>query len=208
MLLYIHGFNSSAASHKARLVSERMALLGRAAEFACPDLDHRPRRAIAQLEALIREAGDMPVTLIGSSLGGYYATWLAEKHALRAALLNPAVRPCERLREALGPQRNLYTGAGYEFTPQHLAELEALEVSSITPDRYLLVVTTGDEVLDYRMAVARYAGCRQIVIEGGDHGFADFSGYVSTVLAFAGIFETPKMPGAHPKRERPFAADG
>ena len=187
VLIYIHGFNSSAASHKARLVSERMALLGRAAEFACPDLDHRPRQAIAQLEALIREAGDMPVTLIGSSLGGYYATWLAEKHALRAALLNPAVRPYERLREALGPQRNLYTGAQYEFTLQHLEELEALEVSSITPDRYLLVVTTGDEVLDYRMAVARYAGSRQIVIEGDDHGFSSFAEYLIPVFRFCGL---------------------
>ena len=194
MLLYIHGFKSSSQSHKARLMRERMAALGRAAQFACPDLDHRPRRAIAQLEALIREAGDMPVTLIGSSLGGYYATWLAEKHALRAALLNPAVRPYERLREALGPQRNLYTGAQYEFTPGHLVELEALEVSSIAPERYLLVVTTGDEVLDYRMAVARYAGCRQIVIEGGDHGLGSFVDYLSQVLAFCDVGE-PAVQG-------------
>jgi predicted esterase YcpF (UPF0227 family) len=191
MVLYIHGFNSSGQSHKARLTRERMAALGRVAEFACPDLDHRPRRAIAQLEALIREAGDMPMTLIGSSLGGYYATWLAEKHALRAALLNPALRPYERLREALGPQRNLYTGEPYEFTPQHLAELAALEVSSITPERYLLLVTTGDEVLDYRMAVARYAGCRQLVIEGGDHGFSGYGDHLDAVLRFCGVCGQP-----------------
>ena len=170
---------------------ERMAAIGRGTEFACPDLHHRPRQAMAQLETLVREARDMPVTLTGSSLGGYYATCLAERHALRAALLNPAVRPYERLREALGPQRNLYTGAQYEFTPQHLAELEALEVSRITPERYLLIVTTGDEVLDYRMAVARYAGCRQIVVEGGDHGFSGFGDYLDAVLGFGGALGPP-----------------
>ena len=187
MLLYIHGFNSSASSHKARLVRGRMTALGRAAEFACPDLDHRPGRAMKQLEALIGEAGGSPVSLIGSSLGGCYATFLAEKHGVRTALLNPAVRPYERLREVLGPQRNLYTGAEYEFTTQHLHELELLEVPRITPERYLLVVTTGDEVLDYRMAVARYAGCEQIVIEGGDHGFSRFADYLEPVLGFCGV---------------------
>ena len=187
MLLYIHGFNSSAQSHKARLTRERMAALGRAAEFACPDLDHRPLRAIAQLEALIAEAGDAPVSVIGSSLGGYYATYLSESQGLKTALLNPAVRPYERLRDALGPQCNLYTGAQYEFTARHLAELESLEVPRVTPGRYLLVVTTGDEVLDYRMAVACYTGCRQIVIEGGDHGFSGFSEHLETVLGFCGV---------------------
>ena len=191
MLLYIHGFNSSAQSHKAKLVRERMTALGRAAEFACPDLDHRPRRAMEQLETLIGGAGKSPVSLIGSSLGGYYTTWLAEKHGLRAALLNPAVRPYERLREVLGPQRNLYTGAQYEFTAQHLRELEALEVPRITSGRYLLVVTTGDEVLDYRAAVAKYAGCEQIVIDGGDHGFSGFADYLDPVLGFCGIEGQP-----------------
>jgi len=195
MLLYIHGFNSSAQSHKARLTRARMATLGQAVEFACPDLDHRPLRAIAQLEALIAEAGGAPVSVIGSSLGGYYATYLAEKHALCAALLNPAVRPYERLREALGPQRNLYTGAEYQFTPGHLSELEALEVSHVTASRYLLLVTTGDEVLDYRMAVTRYAGCRQIVIEGGDHGLSAFVDYLDPVLAFCRVGAYPVMDG-------------
>lgn len=187
MLLYIHGFNSSASSYKARLVRERMEALGRAAEFACPDLDHRPKHAIAQLEVLVGRIGESRVSLIGSSLGGYYATCLAEKHGLKAALLNPAVRPYERLREVLGPQRNLYTGAEYEFTTQHLAELEALELARITPERYLLVVTTGDEVLDYRKAVARYAGCEQIVVGGGDHGFSRFADYLEPVLGFCGV---------------------
>jgi predicted esterase YcpF (UPF0227 family) len=185
MLIYIHGFNSSALSFKAGLVHERMRALGRAQEYVCPELDHRPQRAIAQLEALVAGVGKSPVALIGSSLGGYYATWLAERHGLRAALVNPAVQPYELLRGYLGPQRNLYTGAEYEFTAQHLAELRALEVPRITPARYLLLVATGDETLDYRRAVAKYEGCTQIIVEGSDHAFSGFADYLDVVLEFA-----------------------
>lgn len=186
MLIYIHGFNSSARSFKAALVRSRMAALGRGSECACPDLDHRPTRAIAQLEALLAGEKSASVALVGSSLGGYYATYLAEQHGVRAALINPAVRPYDGLRPYLGPQRNLYTGAQYDFTAQHLDALRALEVSRVTPEHYLLLVTTGDEVLDYRMATAKYNGCEQIVVEGGDHGFSGFVDYLDRVLAFCG----------------------
>ena len=108
MLIYIHGFNSSAQSFKARLLRERMTALGRGGECACPELAHRPAQAMAQLEALLAAApAAARPALIGSSLGGFYATWLAEQHGLRAVLVNPAVRPWELLRDYLGPQRNL-----------------------------------------------------------------------------------------------------
>lgn len=191
MLIYVHGFNSSALSFKARLLRERMTQLGLDAAYACPDLAHRPRQAIAQLEALIAGAPRPATALVGSSLGGFYATWLAEKYRLKAVLVNPAVRPYELLQDYLGPQKNLYTGAEYELTGQHLAELRDLEVAAITPERYLLMVRTGDEVLDYRQAVEKYRGARQIVIEGGDHGFGDFAAYLDTVLQFCGIALQP-----------------
>jgi hypothetical protein len=184
MVIYVHGFNSSALSFKASLISQRMTALARGAEFACPDLDHRPRRAIAQLETLIEAAGKAPVTLVGSSLGGYYATHLAERLGVRAALVNPAIRPHELLRGYIGQQHNLHTGAEYQFTEEHLAELRQIEVARITPGRYLLLVTTGDEVLDYRAAAEKYRGCEQIVIEGGDHGFGTFADYLDIVLDF------------------------
>ena len=189
MLVYIHGFNSSALSFKAGLVGSRMEALGRAADFVCPELTHRPADAIAALEAIVgaRLRGTRDVALIGSSLGGYYATWLAETFGVRAVLVNPAVRPYELLKEAIGPQTNLYTGAKYEFTAAHLDELRALEVPHITPQRYLLIVRTGDEVLDYRQAVERYRGCEAIVEEGGDHGFSDFDRYLDRALAFCGV---------------------
>jgi predicted esterase YcpF (UPF0227 family) len=189
MLIYIHGFNSSPASVKAQLVKARMEARGRGAEFAAPALPHSPAQAGALLDTLAaRHPG---AALIGSSLGGYYATWLAEKHDLRAALLNPAVRPYDLLNAHVGVQRNLYTGERYEFAAQHVEELRALEVPRITPARYLLVAATGDEVLDYRSAVARYRGCTQIVIDGGDHGLSDFVEHVDAVLEFCGHARKP-----------------
>lgn len=182
MLIYIHGFNSAPASAKAQLLKARLEMLGRGPEFLAPALPHSPAQAAALLDALAtRHPG---AALVGSSLGGYYATYLAEKHDLRAVLLNPAVRPYDLLAGYLGPQQNLYTGERYEVTMQHIGELRALEVDRVTPARYLLIVTTGDEVLDYSAAVARYRGCRQTVIEGGDHGLSDFENYIDAVLAF------------------------
>lgn len=187
MIVYIHGFNSSALSFKARLVARRMSEIGRGEEFVCPELTHRPREAIAQLESLVRLKPPDATALIGSSLGGHYATWLSERYGNRVVLVNPAVRPYALLEQALGPQTNLYTGARYELTPAHLSELRELEVPGVTPSRYFLITRTGDEVLDYRDALERYRGCEQLVIEGGDHGFGDFEPYLERALAFCGI---------------------
>ena len=188
MLVYLHGFNSSPASHKARLLERRLEELGKAGEFSCPALPDRPARAIALLEDALRVAEPERVTLVGSSLGGYYATYLAERFGVRAVLVNPAVKPHEGLRAYLGPQRNLYTGEAYELTEQHLDELRALEVVQPTrAERYYLMVTTGDEVLDYRLAERKYAGAKQLVVPGGDHGFSTFADYMDSVLDFAGM---------------------
>jgi len=181
MLIYIHGFNSSPASAKAKLVKARLEALGRGAEFVAPAVPPSPAQAADVLDALaLRHRG---AALLGSSLGGYYATWLAEKHAMKAVLLNPAVRPYELLAPMVGLQKRFHTGEEYVFTTEHVSELRALEVERITPSQYLLIVTMGDEVLDYRWAVERYRGCRQIVIEGGDHGLSDFGNYLDAVLA-------------------------
>jgi predicted esterase YcpF (UPF0227 family) len=185
MLIYIHGFNSSPASSKAQLLKGGLEALGRGAEFAAPALPHSPAQAAALLDALAARNPD--ATLVGSSLGGYYATYLAEKHELKAVLLNPAVRPYELLAGHLGSQQNFHTGERYEFTARHVEELRALEVDGITPSRYLLIVATRDEVLDYRLAIERYRGCRQVVIEGGDHGLSDFADHLETILKYCGV---------------------
>jgi predicted esterase YcpF (UPF0227 family) len=125
--------------------------------------------------------------LVGSSLGGFYATWLAEKHGLKAVLINPAIEPQVGLRAYLGPQQNLYTGERYVLTEAHLQEWQAIRVPRITPSRYLLLVETGDEVLDYRKAVDRYGGCEQVVVQGGDHSLQSFPQHLPRLLRFAGL---------------------
>jgi len=186
MLIYIHGLNSSPASFKANLLKQRLEALGRGADFSAPALPDRPSAAAVMLE---HEVAQHPgAALVGSSLGGFYATWLAERHGLKAVLVNPAVRPYEGLRQYLGQQQNLHTGERYELSEAHLQELRRMDVAAISrPERYLLMVETGDDVLDYRQAVERYRGCRQMVIEGGDHGFSDFAKYLDSVLSFCGL---------------------
>ncbi len=183
MLIYLHGFNSSPASSKAFALQRELERRGRGGDFLAPALPHSPAAAAAQLAQLARTQPD--ACLVGSSLGGHYATWLVETYGMRAMLINPAVQPQVLLAGEVGRQTNFHTGEKYDFTARHLDELRALEVDAITPARYLLLVTTGDEVLDYRHAVAKYRGARQIVIEGGDHGCSDFAHHLDTVLAFA-----------------------
>jgi uncharacterized protein len=185
-LLYLHGFNSAAASHKAQVLQSHMSSLGYGAQFFAPDLPHRPAQAIALLESLIARLPGKP-TVVGSSLGGYYATYLAERHGLNAVLINPAVAPYRLLASLLGTQKNYYTGEQYELTAQHLTELQELEQDSLHPERYFLLLQTGDEVLDYRDALTRYAGAKQTVIPGGDHGFQQFEHYLDDILAFSGF---------------------
>ena len=159
MIIYIHGFNSSPASFKAKCLHDRFAAFRRAHEFVAPALPPSPAAAAQLLETLAREHPE-------------------------AVLVNPAVRPYDLLAGEVGRQTNFHTGEEYNFTLEHVAELRELEVDAIDPRRYLLMVETGDEVLDYRDAVERYRGAQQLVIKGGDHGFSDFADYLDEVMEF------------------------
>jgi len=186
VIVYLHGFNSSPGSFKARLVRQRLARLGRPEEFLCPALPWRFSAAVQVIEADLAQLAGRRVCLIGSSLGGFYATHFAERYGLPAILVNPAVRPYASLAAYLGPQQNLYTGERYVLEAGHIDELRALDPAAIThPERYLLLTQTGDEVLDYREGVARFAGALQVVVQGGDHAFSNFADYLDRVLAFA-----------------------
>lgn len=185
-LIYLHGFNSSPASHKAQLLQQRSATYGERAFYA-PQLSPEPKAAVATIKNHLQAHAQQEITLVGSSLGGYYATYLAQTFGLRAVLLNPAVRPYDLLREELGQQRNFHTGECYEFTESHLQALADLEVETLShPERFLLIVETGDEVLDYRHAVEKYPGAEQIVIPGGDHGLQSFAQHLDKIVMFAG----------------------
>ncbi len=184
MIVYLHGFNSSPQSHKAQVMQRYMQERGLGSEFACPALPPLAPQAIGEIEKFDLGRG---VCLVGSSLGGFYATYLAEKHGLRAVLINPAIEPHVGLRAYLGPQQNLHTGEPYELTEAHLREWQKLYLPRITPGRYLLIVETGDEVLDYARAVERYAGAEQVVVQGGDHSLQSFPEHLPRILAFARI---------------------
>ncbi|HEU4352183.1 MAG TPA: YqiA/YcfP family alpha/beta fold hydrolase [Burkholderiales bacterium] len=181
MLVYLHGFNSSPRSHKAQVLQRYLVERGLGQEYACPTLPPLARDALRTIEPLL---SNKPC-FVGSSLGGYYATHLAEKQGLKAVLVNPAIDPHVGLRAFLGPQKNLHTGEPYELSEAHLRDWEALYVPRITPGRYLLIVETGDEVLDYRHSVERYAGAEQIVIPGGDHSLQSFPQHLERILEFS-----------------------
>jgi predicted esterase YcpF (UPF0227 family) len=194
VLIYLHGFNSSPGSHKAQVLKRYMAEHGLGAQYSCPALPHLPERAVAQIEAVIARYPRDAITLVGSSLGGFYATYLAERHSLRAVLINPAVYPHRGLRTFLGVQRNLYTAEEYELTEAHLQQMQRLYRPVIEAQRYLLLVETLDEVLDYREAQSKYAGARQIVIEGGDHSLKSFPEHIPLILEFAQLTPTRSAP--------------
>ncbi len=167
-----------------------MAQHGLADRLICPQLKASPAESIALIETLLQKVGvgRTAITLIGSSLGGYYATYLAEKQGLKAVLVNPAVVAAIELERYLGPQIWLYSGESFEFTRQHIAELHALEVPQLAdPGRYWLLAEEGDETLDYRQAVARYAGAKQTVLPGGDHSFTRWDDHLDDILKFAGL---------------------
>ncbi|MGV8990470.1 MAG: YqiA/YcfP family alpha/beta fold hydrolase [Thiobacillus sp.] len=185
MIVYLHGFNSSPASGKAKQLGEYMTGLGRLADYYCPALPNSPREAIIKIESTLARTNPATVTVVGSSLGGFYATWLAEKNGWKAVLVNPAVHAHKLMRTAIGTQTNWHTGEKWVLTDAHLAEMAALDVEHITrPERYLLLAQKADEILDYRDAVTYYAGATQLIEEGGDHGFTHFERHFQTILDF------------------------
>lgn len=185
-ILYIHGLNSSPASLKARLLQAAMQRMGLSAQLQVPALHHDPQQAMLQLEAIVAQLG-RPL-LVGSSLGGYYATHLAERHGLKTVLINPAVRPQLLFEAHLGAQQNYYSGESWQLTLTHVAALARLEVPPPQdPARYQVWLQTGDETLDYRSAEQYYRACALRIQAGGEHGFRDFSRCLPALFAFAGI---------------------
>lgn len=191
MILYLHGFRSSPDSFKARMMAGTMAERGLNEAWACPQLPASPREAIDLAMGMARDrlanaASPRELTVIGSSLGGFYATWIAEQLGCKAVLLNPAVNAARDLATQVGEHHMYHSGAPFVFLPEYVAELAAIHAPRITqPDRYFLVAATGDEVLDWREMRDRYAGCRQRIVQGSDHGLSDFADWMPEVLEFA-----------------------
>lgn len=151
--------------------------------FVCPFLSPFPLEAMAELEAVM--VTQRVTGLIGSSMGGFYATWLAAKYGCPAVIVNPAVAPWQGRDYLLGDQENYHTGAVHRIEQHHLDQLEQFEVATLSePWQLMVLVQTGDEVLDYRQAVVKYADCNLIVEQGGDHGFRNYGKHLLSITKF------------------------
>jgi len=187
-VIYLHGFLSSPASRKARQTIDYFQDRGMADRLLVPELTGGPAESVARVQSMVDALGGSTIGLIGSSLGGFYATCLAERNGLRAVVVNPAVQPCLRWREYLGAHKNYYADTIHRVTEEHVRELEELDISRLQePSNYLLLARTGDEVLDYRLAEGLYQLGTCIIQEGGNHSFENYADFLPIIVNFLTI---------------------
>jgi hypothetical protein len=184
-LLYIHGFNSSPLSEKARCCQQYFAQYFPSVTFHCPQLKNEPMAAIDQLQSIIATQPNQAWGIIGSSLGGFFATYLSETYQCKTVLINPAVTPYILLHDYLGEQQNPYTGERFFVETQFIEHLKSLEQKTLNyPENYLVLVQTGDEVLNYQQAVEKYAKTHLVIEQGGNHSFEHFDERLPTIASF------------------------
>jgi predicted esterase YcpF (UPF0227 family) len=187
-LLYLHGFRSSPHSTKARRMADWVQQHRPDLRWWCPQLPPSPRQAVALLDEGLAAWPPQGTAVIGSSLGGFYATVLAERLGCAAALLNPAVDPARDLAAHIGETTAWHSEERFFFRPEFIDELRALRPPQISRrERYFAVIAKGDELLDWREMTARYAGCRIKLLEGGDHALSDFDEHLPDITGFLGL---------------------
>ena len=185
-LLYLHGFNSSPQSYKAQLVTDYLKKKNCLDLLLCPQIPAVPEEAKQFLEEIVEEVlKTHQLSFVGSSLGGYYATYLAEKYSGSVVLINPSVKPYETLKAYLGENKFYFEDGCWEFEEKHIQQLKDLAVDEITAaERYLVLLQTGDETLDYREAALKYEHGQCIIEQGGDHAFTDLERYMDQIFDF------------------------
>ncbi len=184
-LLYLHGFNSAPQSLKAQQASQYFAEHWPRVPLQVPALNVSPHLAMQSIYHLLEQAQTYCAGVIGSSLGGYYALHLYAKFGLPAVLINPAIYPYRRLREYLGENTNYYTGERYQVLPQHMQELQDLQLPlRVDPARLYLLTQTHDETLDWREAIEHLAGAKVWAQFGGSHAFDDFDATLPSIADF------------------------
>ncbi|GGB05548.1 YqiA/YcfP family alpha/beta fold hydrolase [Agarivorans gilvus] len=188
VLLYLHGFNSSPNSAKAQAMADYLQAFEPKIQFVCPQLACHPLAAWQQIEKLLQQHQQQKLAVVGSSLGGFLATRVAQLTGARAVLVNPAVKPYRLLKDFLGEQVNPYTQQRYFLEEQHIQQLKDLEVTELSCQQQLWVMLqTADEVLDFSLAVAEYKGANFTIEEGGDHSFQGFERHCAAILDFLAL---------------------
>lgn len=186
-LLYLHGFRSSPSSNKARIMAQRIAQRHPDVQWWCPQLPPSPHEAIDMVMKGIAHWPRKSMAVVGSSLGGFYATYVAGMTRCRAVLLNPAVHPARDLARYIGDQTLWHDPSEhFYFRPEYIQELRAMEVGALTrPERVFAVIAKGDEALDWHEMSARYPDSNVKLLEGGDHALSDFEkNHLEEVMAF------------------------
>jgi len=184
-LLYLHGFRSSPQSMKARKVAEWVRLNRPDLQWWCPQLPPSPNEAMEMVTNRIAEWPRDRMAVIGSSLGGFYASVVAERMQCRAVLINPAVEPARDLANYIGETTAWHSDDKFFFREEFVDELRAMRPVQITrPQRYFAIIAKGDEVLDWREMASRYEGCHIKLLEGGDHALSDFDDHLPEILHF------------------------
>ncbi|MEQ5205006.1 esterase YqiA [Providencia rettgeri] len=189
-LLYIHGFNSSPQSEKANNLKQWLAVHYPQINMIVPQLPNFPQQATKLLDDILAEHQHEKIGLVGSSLGGYFSIYFSERYQIPAVLVNPAVRPFDLLSDYVGENTNPYTHETYVLEPKHMHELKALYLEKIrSPNLLWLLQQMGDEVLDYRQAVAYLSECKQTVEPDGDHAFVGFERYFPQIIRFLSLVD-------------------
>lgn len=185
-LLYLHGFRSSPQSAKARLLGAHMARHHPDVHWWCPQLPPSPAEAMALVLQGVRNWPHHRMAVVGSSLGGFYASWVAHHGRCPSVLLNPAVDPARDLAHYIGEQSHWHRPEDrFEFRADYIAELQALDLRGRAPaGPELAIIAKGDELLDWREMTARYAQAHTVLLEGGDHALSDFAEHLPTVERF------------------------
>jgi len=188
LLVYLHGFRSSPRSSKAVMTGEAIKLLStpeNPIEWFCPQLLASPKESMDMVTAHIDRSKADRMIVIGSSLGGFYTNYLVEKYGCKGVVLNPAVRAARELAPHVGMMTSYDSDEPFDFKPEYIDELKELQIEKISqPNRYFLIAAKGDELLDWREMVEFYAGGAQLVLEGSDHGIADYADYLPKVIEF------------------------
>lgn len=188
LVVYLHGFRSSPNSTKAVTTGEAVRALSSADhsyEWYCPQLLASPKASLEMVTKHIDQTKFDRIVIVGSSLGGFYTNYLAEKYQCKGITLNPAVYAARELEPHVGMMTAYDSEEPFDFKAEYIDELRALQVGPITdPEHYFLIAAKGDELLDWKEMVAFYPGAKQLILEGGDHGISDYANHLPAVIDF------------------------